>query len=252
MRASRPLAGNRPLRAGRLLAHHPRQSPGAHHRAGRIAGGDGLRDHWWCCRAYFGGMTDMLVQRLADAFQAFPPFILLLLFTQTVDHPSQFSSRLYSALWVWQPWLITRSAVLAAKKTSTCSAADRRCDGRPRHAASHPPTSFSPIIVIFTSAIGAYILAEAGLAFLGLGDARAISWGKMVNEGVARPAVDGAVRWPRPEHDGARVQPRGRRPARRARPAASRPERARGVLKGVSEIGASRDRDKRGSRSEAS
>ena len=45
------------------------------------------------------------------------------------------------------------------------------------------PNIVSPIIVLFTGAIGAYILAEAGLAFIGLGDATAISWGRMVNEG---------------------------------------------------------------------
>ena len=33
--------------------------------------------------------------------------------------------------------------------------------------------------------LGAYILAEAGLAFLGLSDPIAISWGKMINEGRA-------------------------------------------------------------------
>ena len=37
--------------------------------------------------------------------------------------------------------------------------------------------------MVFTISIGAYILAEAGLAFLGLGDPTAISWGKMVNDG---------------------------------------------------------------------
>ena len=40
----------------------------------------------------------------------------------------------------------------------------------------------APLIVVFTISIGAYILAEAGLAFIGLGDPVAIS-GKMVNDG---------------------------------------------------------------------
>jgi hypothetical protein len=43
------------------------------------------------------------------------------------------------------------------------------------------PNITAPIIVVFTISIGAYILAEAGLAS-GLGDPVAISWGKMVNE----------------------------------------------------------------------
>jgi peptide/nickel transport system permease protein len=45
------------------------------------------------------------------------------------------------------------------------------------------PNIMAPIIVIFTTSISVYILAEAGLSFLGFGDPTAISWGKMVNEG---------------------------------------------------------------------
>jgi peptide/nickel transport system permease protein len=135
--------------------------------------------------AYFGGVADLAIQRLVDSFQAFPPFILLLLFTQTVDHPSKyflaFALGLVGMAGVVR---ITRSAVLAAKEdvyvlaARTVGATDLRVMAR--HIL---PNIFSPIIVVFTSAIGAYILAEAGLAFIGLGDPVAISWGRMVNEG---------------------------------------------------------------------
>ena len=134
---------------------------------------------------FFGGAADMGIQRLADAFQAFPPFILLLLFTQTVDNPSTyFLAFVLGIVGMANVQRITRSAVLASKQdvyvlaARTIGATDTRVMAR--HIL---PNIFSPIIVIFTSAIGAYILAEAGLAFIGLGDAQAISWGKMVNEG---------------------------------------------------------------------
>jgi ABC-type dipeptide/oligopeptide/nickel transport system permease subunit len=46
------------------------------------------------------------------------------------------------------------------------------------------PNSISPIIVMMTQQIGATILAEAGLSFLGLGISSPMaSWGSMVNEG---------------------------------------------------------------------
>ena len=135
--------------------------------------------------AYFGGLADMIIQRFVDAFQAFPPFILLLLFTQTVDHPSKyFLAFVLGLVGMAGVVRITRSAVLAAKEdvyvlaARTIGATDARVMAR--HIL---PNIFSPIIVVFTSAIGAYILAEAGLAFLGLGDPTAVSWGKMVNEG---------------------------------------------------------------------
>jgi peptide/nickel transport system permease protein len=135
--------------------------------------------------AYFGGWVDMGVQRIVDSFQAFPPFILLLLFTQTVDKPNMyFLAFVLGLVGISGVVRITRSAVLAAREevyvlaARTVGASDLRV--MLRHIL---PNIFSPIIVVFTSAIGAYILAEAGLAFVGLGDPTAISWGKMVDEG---------------------------------------------------------------------
>jgi len=135
--------------------------------------------------AYFGGSIDMVVQRLMDSFQAFPPFILLLLLTQTVDNPSKWLLAVFLGIvGVALVTRIVRSAVLAARQevyvlaARTIGAHDVRI--MLRHIL---PNIFSPIIVVFTSSIGAYILAEAGLAFIGLGDPVAISWGKMVEEG---------------------------------------------------------------------
>jgi peptide/nickel transport system permease protein len=135
--------------------------------------------------AYFGGMADLVIQRLVDSFQAFPPFILLLLFTQTVDHPNKyFLAFVLGLVGMAGVVRISRSAVLAAKEDVYVLAAKTVGASDPRVMARHIlPNIFSPIIVVFTSAIGAYILAEAGLAFIGLGDPIAVSWGKMVNEG---------------------------------------------------------------------
>lgn len=135
--------------------------------------------------AYFGGFVDLFIQRLTDAFQAFPPFILLLLITQVVDKPSKFFlAGALGLIGIASVVRIVRSSVLATREevyvtaARTVGATDARIMSR--HIL---PNIFSPIIVIFTSAIGAYILAEAGLAFVGLGDLSAISWGKMVEEG---------------------------------------------------------------------
>jgi len=45
------------------------------------------------------------------------------------------------------------------------------------------PNIVAPVIVVFSISIGAYILAEASLSFLGLGPADKTTWGKMVNNG---------------------------------------------------------------------
>ncbi|MFN0145138.1 MAG: ABC transporter permease [Dehalococcoidia bacterium] len=137
--------------------------------------------------AYSGGWVDMAINRIVDSFQAFPPFILLLLFTQTVDKPSMyFLAGVLGLVGIAGVVRITRSAVLAAREEVYVLAARTIGASDPRIMVRHIlPNIFSPIIVVFTSAIGAYILAEAGLAFVGLGDPVAISWGKMVNEGRA-------------------------------------------------------------------
>jgi len=46
------------------------------------------------------------------------------------------------------------------------------------------PNCFPPLIVLMTMQIGAAILGEAGLSFLGIGiDPPAAAWGLMVNDG---------------------------------------------------------------------
>ena len=79
---------------------------------------------------------------------------------------------------------IVRSAVLSAREEVYVTAAQTVGASDSRIMARHIlPNVTAPIIVIFTSSIGLYILAEATLAFLGLGDPVRPSWGKMVEEG---------------------------------------------------------------------
>lgn len=134
---------------------------------------------------YFGGKVDMFVQRGTDALFAFPPLVLLLLIVQVVNTPNMYWITLaLGILGISQVVRIVRSSVLSAREeqyilaAQTIGASDSRI--MMRHIL---PNIVAPLIVIFTIAIGAYILAEAGLAFIGFGDPTAISWGKMVDEG---------------------------------------------------------------------
>jgi peptide/nickel transport system permease protein len=135
--------------------------------------------------AYFGGWVDFLIQRLVDTFQAFPALILLLLFNQVVADPTLYWITLsLGILGIAQVVRIVRSAVLSAREevyvtaAKTVGASDLRIMGRHIF-----PNVTAPIIVVFTSTIGIYILAEATLGFLGLSDPTQPSWGKMVEEG---------------------------------------------------------------------
>lgn len=135
--------------------------------------------------AYFGGAIDFVIQRIVDAFQAFPALIILLLFNQVVANPTVTVNTIsLGIIGVAQVVRIVRSAVLATREEVYVTAAKTIGASDLRIMARHIfPNITAPIIVIFTSSIGLYILAEATLAFLGLSDPTGISWGKMVEEG---------------------------------------------------------------------
>jgi peptide/nickel transport system permease protein len=135
--------------------------------------------------AYFGGLVDFVAQRFVDTFQAFPALIILLLFNQVVANPTVTINTLsLGIIGVASSTRIVRSAVLSTREEVYVSAARVIGASDLRMMFRHIfPNVTAPIIVIFTSSIGLYILAEATLAFLGLGDPTAVSWGKMVEEG---------------------------------------------------------------------
>lgn len=135
--------------------------------------------------AYFSGPVDFFVQRIVDTLQAFPPLVLLLLFGQVVANPTLTVNTIaLGILGTASSSRVVRSAVLAVREevyvlaARTIGASDLRI--MMRHIF---PNITAPIIVTFTSSIGLYILVEATLAFLGLGDPTRVSWGKMVEEG---------------------------------------------------------------------
>ncbi|MCK9520111.1 MAG: ABC transporter permease [Dehalococcoidia bacterium] len=135
--------------------------------------------------AYFGGWVDFGIQRMVDTFQAFPALVLLLLFNQVVADPTLYWITLsLGILGIAQVVRIVRSAVLSAREEVYVTAAKTVGASDVRIMARHIfPNVTAPIIVVFTSTIGVYILAEATLGFLGLSDPTRPSWGKMVEEG---------------------------------------------------------------------
>lgn len=135
--------------------------------------------------AYFGGWIDMLIQRATDALLAFPALILLLLFVQVVKQPNKYYITLaLGIVGISQVVRIVRSSVLTARQEQYVMAGQVIGASDTRIMIRHIlPNIMAPTIVIFTISIGAYILAEASLSFIGLGDPVAISWGKMLNQG---------------------------------------------------------------------
>jgi peptide/nickel transport system permease protein len=132
---------------------------------------------------YFGGKVDVLVQRLVDACMAFPPLVILLSIMAVLGPgllnvilvlgivPSANRSR------------VIRSATLAAKENQFIEAAQAVGASHLRIILRYIlPNIMAPIIIIATNALGAVILIEATLSFLGFGVPPPYpSWGEMLS-----------------------------------------------------------------------
>jgi peptide/nickel transport system permease protein len=132
---------------------------------------------------YFGGKIDVLVQRLVDAAMAFPTLVILLSIMAVLGPgllnvilvlgivPSANRSR------------VIRSATLAAKENQYVEAAQAVGASHLRIILFYIlPNVMAPIIIVATNALGAVILVEATLSFLGFGVPPPYpSWGEMLS-----------------------------------------------------------------------
>jgi peptide/nickel transport system permease protein len=132
---------------------------------------------------YFGGKFDVFMQRLVDAWMAFP-FLVVLLSVMAILGPGLLNVILsLGVLSAANSSRIIRSAALSAKENQYVEAA--RAVG-----ASHLriilwyilPNVMATIIIIATVSLGFAILAESALSFLGLGVPPPYpSWGEMLS-----------------------------------------------------------------------
>jgi peptide/nickel transport system permease protein len=136
---------------------------------------------------YFGGWFDILFQRLVDAWQSFPGLVILLSLVSVLQPGVPTLIVAIGILSASGSSRIIRSATLATKENQYVEAA--RAVG-----ASHAriivryilPNVFTVIIIIATIGLGAVILIESALSFLGFGVPPPFpSWGEMLS-GSAR------------------------------------------------------------------
>lgn len=131
---------------------------------------------------YLGGRFDMLAQRFVDAWMSFPDLVVLIVVVAVIG-PGMLPviATLGCFLGIAGSRII-RSAVLSAREQSYIHAAQSIGAGTNRILWRHIlPNVMPPVIVLFTTRVGAAILAEASLSFLGLGvPPPAPSWGGML------------------------------------------------------------------------
>lgn len=134
---------------------------------------------------YYGGWVDVVVMRLVDLQLAFP-FILLAIFAAAAFGKNITVLILILAFNGWMVYARTvRSEVLSLKEQEFVLAARCVGAGHGRILVYHfLPNLVTSVVVISTIQIGALIIAESSVSFLGFGvQPPTPSWGRMLGEG---------------------------------------------------------------------
>ncbi len=139
---------------------------------------------------YFGGKTDMIMMRFAEAVMSIPSFYLLIILASILPSGMTSVQRfmlivVILALIGWAGFArVVRGMVLSIKNQEYVQAAKSIGASRLRIIIKHIlPQTTSFVIVAMTLSVPSYILSESGLSFLGLGIQQPdASWGNMLKE----------------------------------------------------------------------
>ena len=133
---------------------------------------------------YVGGRIDDLLMRFTELFQTIPSFAFAIVLV-AIFEPSLQSTVVAIAVVSWPPVArLIRGEVMSLRTRDYVQAAivmgqrDSQIVLR-----EILPNTLSPLIVLASLMVATAILLESSLAFLGLGDPSAMSWGYMVGAG---------------------------------------------------------------------
>ena len=186
---------------------------------------------------YFRGWVDTIVSRVTEITMAFPALLFIIALASTVGDsinnitfggligPGVFTLFVVFSVFGWfYPARIIRAVVLSLREKEFIEAARMTGSSDWRIIRSHIlPHLVAPITVYSTLSVASFILAEAGLSFLGVGIKQpTASWGNLLGSRARllhRAAVADGLAGPRRADHDAGVQPPRRRPPRRVRPA---------------------------------
>jgi peptide/nickel transport system permease protein len=132
---------------------------------------------------YFGGVYDLLVQRVVDAWMSFP-YLVIVLSVMAVLGPGLLNVILsLSIIIVATNSRVIRSATIAAARLPYIEAGRAIGCGHARIVLVHVLPAIVPtVIILATIGLGGVILAESALSFLGFGVPPPYpSWGAMLS-----------------------------------------------------------------------
>jgi peptide/nickel transport system permease protein len=134
---------------------------------------------------YFGGWVDILISRFIEIMICFPLFFFVIFIVAVFEKKSIFliMAAIGIAAWTGVARLV-RGEFLTQRGREYAIAATALGIPKRRIIFRHIlPNALTPVFVAATFGVAAAILTESGLAFLGLGDPGAASWGMLLNKG---------------------------------------------------------------------
>lgn len=134
---------------------------------------------------YAGGRTDLLIMRFIEIVMCVPGLFLILTIIALFEQRSVFMIMVAISLVAWTGIArLVRGEFIRERARDYVSAAKSLGLGNARILFRHIlPNAVAPVIVAATFGVAAAIITESTLSFIGLGDATAPSWGKLLNEG---------------------------------------------------------------------
>jgi peptide/nickel transport system permease protein len=141
---------------------------------------------------YYGGWVYAVIMRIIDAIMAFPMILLALIISALLGSGIVNVIIALSVSMMPSYARLMSAQVVSVKQSDYVTAARSLGVNHLRIMLKHiVPNCFPPLIVLITMMLGATILAEAGLSFLGVGIKPPVAaWGAMVNDGRAYLITD--------------------------------------------------------------
>jgi oligopeptide transport system permease protein len=138
---------------------------------------------------FYGGWVDAVVSRITDVFFGLPLLLAAIVLMQVMHHRTVWTVIAILALFGWpQVARIARGAVLEVRSSDYVLAAKALGLSNIQILLRHVlPNAIGPVIAVATIALGAFIVTEATLSYLGVGlPTSVVSWGGDINIGQTR------------------------------------------------------------------
>jgi peptide/nickel transport system permease protein len=134
---------------------------------------------------FLGGWTDLVVQRVMDVMMSIPALLLAMVVVAAFGPGASHAMFAIAIVFVPGTARVVRSVTLGLRARQFVEAAEASGASTARIAVRHIlPIAIDEILVLASLALGAAIITEAALSFLGLGTQPPDpSWGSMLAEG---------------------------------------------------------------------